>query len=94
MCIRDSIDAAGLSILSQIRTYYPSAKSILMDRATFEKYYENGKSEKAISAKLLKGLTIEELNLFNYLNENKLRLEQEMCIRDRLFLCLKRIMHL
>lgn len=71
------IDAAGLSILSQLRTYYPSAQSILMDRATFEKYYENGKSEKTISAKLLKGLTLEELNLFNYLNENKLRLEQE-----------------
>ncbi len=71
------IDAAGLSILSQLRTYYPSAQSILMDRATFEKYYENGKCEKTISAKLLKGLTLEELNLFNYLNENKLRLEQE-----------------
>lgn len=71
------IDAAGLSILSQLRTYYPSTQSILMDRATFERYYENGKSEKAISAKLLKGLTLEELNFFNYLNENKFRLEQE-----------------
>lgn len=71
------IDAAGLSILSQLRTYYPSTQSILMDSATFEKYYENGKSEKAISAKLLKGLTMEELYFFNHLNENKLRLEQE-----------------
>ncbi|MBL7921153.1 MAG: hypothetical protein JNJ40_12620 [Bacteroidia bacterium] len=71
------IDAAGLTILSQIRTYYDSVKSILMDRATFEKFYDNGKTDKFISAKQLKGLTAEEIEFFNYLNENRLRLEQE-----------------
>lgn len=71
------IDAAGLAILSQIRTYYPSVKSILMDRVTFERYYDNGKTDKLISAKQLRGLTPEEIEFFSYLNENKLRLEQE-----------------
>lgn len=71
------IDAAGLAILSQLRTYYPSSQSILMDRATFEKYYDKGKTDKRISAKQLSGLTAEEIEFFIYLNENKLRLEQE-----------------
>lgn len=71
------IDAAGLAILSQLRTYYPSSQSILMDRSTFDKFYDNGKTEKLISAKQLNGLKKEELELYKYLNENKLRLEQE-----------------
>ena len=71
------IDAAGLAILSQLRTYYPSSQSILMDRSTFDKFYDNGRTEKLISAKQLNGLTGEEIELFKYLNENKLRLEQE-----------------
>lgn len=71
------IDAAGLAILSQLRTYYRSTQSLLMDRSTFEKYYDGGKTDKAISARVLGGLTNEEFNFFGYLNENKLRLEQE-----------------
>ncbi len=71
------IDAAGLSILSQLRTYYPSAQSVLMDGDVFEKYYDNGKTDKTISAKNLRGLTTEEIKFYNYLNDNKLRLEQE-----------------
>lgn len=78
------IDAAGLVILNQIRTYYPSVKSILMDKETFEKFYDNGKTEKLIFAKDLPGLNREEKEFYKYLNENKLRLEQEKIPQDEI----------
>lgn len=73
------VDAAGLSILSQLRTYYPhpNSVSLLMDRATFDKYYHGGKSDKKIPANTLKGLSEKEIELFFYLKKNNLRLEQE-----------------
>ncbi|MBA3673372.1 MAG: hypothetical protein H0W75_00175 [Chitinophagaceae bacterium] len=70
------IDAAGLQILSQIRTYYDHVQSIMMDRDTFTKFYENGKG-KPTSAVELKGLNAEEKEFFKYLKDNDLRLEQE-----------------
>lgn len=85
------IDAAGFAILSQIRTYYPSVRSILMDKATFEKYYDNGKTDKLISAKQLSGLTSEEIEFFSYLNENKLRLEQEKIPQSEVIELFKKI---
>lgn len=70
------LDAQGFEILSQVRTYFPQTKSFLMDRATFDKFFENdnGKISK-VSAELK--LTTEENELYNYLKENNLRLEQE-----------------
>jgi hypothetical protein len=71
------IDAAGLAILSQLRSYYPNSISLLMDKSTFDKYYQDGKSDKKIPANNLKGLEEKELELFYYLKQGNLRLEQE-----------------
>lgn len=73
------VDAAGLAILSQLRTYYPhpNSVSLLMDRTTFDKYYHGGKSDKKIPANTLKGLSEKEIELFHYLKKDNLRLEQE-----------------
>lgn len=69
------IDAHGFQILSQLRSYHKQTKSILMDKETFVKFYDNGigSSSKAI----LKHLTTQEEILFNELKENNSRLEQE-----------------
>ena len=85
------IDAAGFAILSQIRTYYPSVKSILMDKITFDNYYDNGKTDKLISAKQLGGLDAAEIEFFNYLNENKLRLEQEKIPQSEIIAIINRL---
>lgn len=70
------IDAQGFEILSQLRGYFPHAKSILMDNATFEKFFEEDSgSPSVVSANLL--LTDEEDALYQTIKENNWRLEQE-----------------
>jgi len=70
------LDAQGFEILSQFRGYFPSVKSILMDKATFDKYFENDNGTPSkISISL--NLTAEEQQLYELLKKNKWRLEQE-----------------
>lgn len=71
------IDAAGLIIYQQLKSYYPNVRSIMMDRGTFEKYYSEGKATKKMPAIAFKGSSQDEVDFFNYINENLLRLEQE-----------------
>jgi hypothetical protein len=70
------IDAQGFQILSQFRSYFPQAKSILMDIQTFEKFFENdyGTSTNIFSQL---NLTEEEQQLYDILRTNNWRLEQE-----------------
>ena len=70
------LDAQGFEILSQFRGYFAHVKSILMDKATFDKYFEKecGTPSK-ISVKL--NLTTEEEELYQYIKVNNYRLEQE-----------------
>lgn len=70
------IDVQGFEILSQFRGYFPHSKSVLMDKQTFDKYfeYDNG-TPTNISAKL--NLTNNEQDLYDILKENNWRLEQE-----------------
>ena len=70
------IDVQGFEILSQVRGYFPKTKSVLMDKYTFEKYFEkdNGAASN-VSAEL--NLTESENNLYAKLKENNWRLEQE-----------------
>ena len=70
------LDAQGFQILSEIRTHFSQVKSFLMDRDTFEKYYEGDKGTETNVEKEL-CLTQEEKDMFKYLKENNLRLEQE-----------------
>ncbi|WP_444403521.1 Wadjet anti-phage system protein JetD domain-containing protein [Prevotella sp.] len=70
------LDAQGFEILSQFRSYFTQVKSLLMNKETFDKYFENdlGTPSK-INVKL--NLTTEEEELYQYIKENNYRLEQE-----------------
>lgn len=72
------IDAQGLQILSQIRSYFPQTKSVMMDFKTlnlFQQFIVSGTPTNiAIN---LQNLTTEEKELFDFLNEKNCRLEQE-----------------
>lgn len=70
------IDVQGYEILSQMRGYFPKTKSVLMDVATFNKFYENDKGTiSKISTDL--NLTKKEFALYEKLKSNNWRLEQE-----------------
>lgn len=70
------IDVQGFEILSQFRTYFPKTKSVLMDRQTFDKFFEDDKGTPTnISIKL--NLTDEEYQLYDILKTKNWRLEQE-----------------
>ena len=70
------LDAHGFQILSEIRTHFPQVESFLMDRETFDKFFEKDNGSKTNVEKLL-CLTQEEKTMFEYLKENNYRLEQE-----------------
>ncbi|MFA7449177.1 MAG: Wadjet anti-phage system protein JetD domain-containing protein [Weeksellaceae bacterium] len=70
------IDAQGFEILSQFRNYFPQTQSVLMDKDTFEKFFENDKGTPTnVSTKL--NLTDKEQQLYDTLKTNNWRLEQE-----------------
>lgn len=71
------LDAQGMQILNQFRTYYPSATSLLMNWETFHAYRHLMKYGTPASPQLLPRLTEEEQSLYHFLQENNLRLEQE-----------------
>ncbi len=70
------LDAQGFQILSEIRTHFNQVESFLMDKETFNKFNEgdNG-TETNVEKELC--LTSEETEMFKYLKEKNLRLEQE-----------------
>lgn len=81
------LDVQGFEILSQFRSYFPHAQSLLMDRITFEKFFENDKGTPTnISVQL--DLTGDEQHLYDMLKVNNWRLEQEKIplywVRDKL----------
>ena len=70
------LDAHGFQILSEIRTHFSQVESFLMDRGTFDNFFEgNIGSETKVEKDLF--LTQEEKLMFDYLKENNYRLEQE-----------------
>lgn len=70
------IDVQGFEILSQFRSYFPYTKSMLMDKITFEKFFEGDKgTPTSISIQL--NLTGDEQQLYDILKTNNWRLEQE-----------------
>lgn len=74
-------DAHGFDILSQLRGFHDNVKSILMDRVTFEKFYQGDKG-KTTFAEVLPHLLDQEQELYQYLRAKNLRLEQEKIPRD------------
>jgi hypothetical protein len=75
------IDTHGFTILNLFRKLFPSARSILMDRATLMLHRKCWVQELTPSVANLKNLTEEEHALYNDLRENvmgeSVRLEQE-----------------
>ncbi|WP_268224508.1 Wadjet anti-phage system protein JetD domain-containing protein [Sinomicrobium oceani] len=70
------IDVQGFEILSQCRSYFSHTESILMDKTTFQKFFENDMGKPTnISVGL--NLTKQELQLYELLKVNNWRLEQE-----------------
>ena len=70
------LDAQGFQILSEIRTHFEQVESFLMNRHTFDSFYEGDKGTETNVEKDL-CLTPDECEMFKYLKENNLRLEQE-----------------
>ena len=70
------LDAHGFLILSEIRSHYRQVKSFLMDRATFDAFFE-GDTGKPTNVEKDLYLTPEENEMYQYLKSKNLRLEQE-----------------
>ncbi len=75
------IDVQGFEILSQFRGYFPYVKSILMDKDTFNKFFEN---DPGTPTKVMASLNLseEESLIYNQLKSNNWRLEQEKISLD------------
>jgi len=72
------LDADGLAILARLRQYYPQVKSMLMDRQTLEQFaYLVEQVAPNSSEKTLNYLTDDEQQLYQKLQQESLRLEQE-----------------
>ncbi|MBN8836227.1 MAG: hypothetical protein J0I09_03130 [Sphingobacteriia bacterium] len=70
------LDAAGFEMLNIIRQYYPNARSIFMDKITYKTF--NQFSVTSSYRKLpLNNLQSVELKLYEFLQANNKRLEQE-----------------
>ena len=82
------LDAQGFEILSGFRGHYPQTKSLMMDKATFDKYYEDDLETKSKVASL-PNLTEDEYQMHQMLFKNKWRLEQEKIPIDYALLKLK-----
>lgn len=70
------IDAQGFEILSQVRSYFPKTTSILMDKETFDKYFENDFGAPTIVKNELL-FNENEKKLYETVKMNNWRLEQE-----------------
>jgi hypothetical protein len=70
------LDAAGFEMLNIIRQYYPEAKSFLMDEKTYNQFSQFSVTSTYRKLQLDK-LTDDELNLYEFLQANNKRLEQE-----------------
>jgi hypothetical protein len=75
------LDVHGFEILSRLRGYFPHTRSVLMDKSTFDRFFED--DEGAVSGNMiLPNLTEEELALYELLKTNNWRLEQEKIPRN------------
>ncbi len=76
------IDTHGLQILSQIRGYFKQTKSIMMNFETLRKFKDDWSKGEATTATTLLNLSSEEQELFIFVKENNIRLEQEKISHD------------
>lgn len=70
------LDVQGFEILSQFRGYFQHTKSVLMDKVTFENFFENDLGTPT-NINVALNLTDSEYELYQLLKTNNWRLEQE-----------------
>jgi hypothetical protein len=70
------LDVQGFEILSQFRTYFSHTQSVLMDRSTFDKFFDQDLGTPN-NINLPLNLNSEEQALYELLKNNNWRLEQE-----------------
>ena len=70
------LDAHGFIILSQLRQRFEHVDSLMMDRATFDAFYDGDHGPPAANVNT-DGLREDEQEIFSYLKEHNFRLEQE-----------------
>ena len=70
------LDSAGFEMLDLIRQHYPNAKSFLMDQKTYDQH-SNFSVENKYRKKELPSLLLEERQMYEFLQNNNRRLEQE-----------------
>lgn len=70
------MDVHGFEILSRFRDYFPHTRSIMMDKSTFDRFFENDEGALSGSQTQL-NLTDDERSLYELLKTNNWRLEQE-----------------
>jgi hypothetical protein len=70
------LDVHGFQILSELRSHFSQVESFLMDRETFNRFYEDGIGAETNVEKVLL-LTPEEKEMFDFLRGGNYRLEQE-----------------
>lgn len=77
------LDAQGLQILNQFRSYYPQTVSLMMDWDTLNLYQSLLKEGTPAPLQALPHLTPEEYDLYCHLQNNNLRLEQERIPQEK-----------
>ncbi len=75
------LDPAGFEMLDIIRKHYPNTMSFLMDTDTYMQY-SNFAVDSKYRKKELQNLTLSERQLYEYLQANNKRLEQERIPQD------------
>ncbi|MBU7578076.1 MAG: hypothetical protein KAF40_08455 [Flavihumibacter sp.] len=84
------IDEHGFQILHQLRSYYPHAESMLMDKKTFEQFKEFAVTGSKSKSEKLEYLREEEKRLLEELKlSSKNRLEQERISQEYVEECFK-----
>lgn len=71
------IDAQGFQILSQLRSYFPQVKSLMMDFETLDIFEKESVEGTLTNVDSLNNLTMDEKQIFNHVKANNIRLEQE-----------------
>lgn len=71
------IDAQGFQILSQLRSYFPQVKSLMMDFETLEAFKKESVVGTLTNVDCLNNLTEDEKLIFDHVKTNNIRLEQE-----------------
>lgn len=86
------IDTHGFQILNQMRSYYPQTKGILMNKETFDSYTEYAVKGSPTGNYTLEYLHEPEIELYNFLKESNLRLEQERIAHEYAIQHIKRML--